>query len=92
MIGVALPPGRLSSAQPVRDGTIAGVVHVHTNRSDGLSSPDEIAAKLEKLRALGVEYVLLNGGGPARDNLRRFARELMPAFANNVKRVAVSAE
>ena len=26
-------------------------------------TPDEIAAKLERLRKLGVEYVLLNGGG-----------------------------
>ena len=26
-------------------------------------TPDEIARKLEKLRGLGVEYVLLNGGG-----------------------------
>ena len=26
-------------------------------------TPDEIAAKLDKLRRLGVEYVLLNGGG-----------------------------
>jgi alkanesulfonate monooxygenase SsuD/methylene tetrahydromethanopterin reductase-like flavin-dependent oxidoreductase (luciferase family) len=44
-------------------------------------TPDEIAAKLDDLQRLGVEYVLLNGGGPAQDSLRRFARELMPAFA-----------
>jgi alkanesulfonate monooxygenase SsuD/methylene tetrahydromethanopterin reductase-like flavin-dependent oxidoreductase (luciferase family) len=43
-------------------------------------SPDEIARKLETLQGLGVEYVLLNGGGTSRDNLRRFAREIMPAF------------
>jgi alkanesulfonate monooxygenase SsuD/methylene tetrahydromethanopterin reductase-like flavin-dependent oxidoreductase (luciferase family) len=46
-------------------------------------TPDEIAQKLEKLRLLGVEYVLLNGGGGlAHDSLHRFARELMPAFAD----------
>jgi alkanesulfonate monooxygenase SsuD/methylene tetrahydromethanopterin reductase-like flavin-dependent oxidoreductase (luciferase family) len=48
-------------------------------------SPDEIAAKLERLRKLGVEYVLLNGGGlvgHASESLRRFAREVMPAFAD----------
>jgi alkanesulfonate monooxygenase SsuD/methylene tetrahydromethanopterin reductase-like flavin-dependent oxidoreductase (luciferase family) len=45
-------------------------------------TPDEIAAKLERLRQLGAHYVLLNGGGPARDNLRRFAREVMPAFSD----------
>ena len=47
-------------------------------------TPDEIAAKLDRLRRLGVEYVLLNGGGlggeKATDNLTRFAREVMPAF------------
>jgi alkanesulfonate monooxygenase SsuD/methylene tetrahydromethanopterin reductase-like flavin-dependent oxidoreductase (luciferase family) len=48
-------------------------------------NPDEIAAKLGKLQELGVEYVLLNGGGPARDNLRRFAREVMPAFSRDAK-------
>ncbi len=46
-------------------------------------TPDEIIAKLEKLRALGVEYVLLNGGGGvAHDSLHRFAREVMPAVAD----------
>jgi hypothetical protein len=29
---------------------------------------------------MGVEYILLNGGGTSRDNLRRFAKEVMPAF------------
>jgi alkanesulfonate monooxygenase SsuD/methylene tetrahydromethanopterin reductase-like flavin-dependent oxidoreductase (luciferase family) len=48
-------------------------------------TPDQIAVKLERLRELGVEYILLNGGGPARDNLRRFARELMPAFSDGAK-------
>ena len=47
-------------------------------------NPDEIAVKLGNLRKLGVEYVLLNGGGligHASDSLRRFAREVMPHFA-----------
>jgi alkanesulfonate monooxygenase SsuD/methylene tetrahydromethanopterin reductase-like flavin-dependent oxidoreductase (luciferase family) len=46
-------------------------------------TPDEIAQKLENLGRLGVGYVLLNGGGPAHDSLRRFAREVMPAFAGD---------
>ena len=42
---------------------------------------DEIAAKLQTLRDLGAEYVLLNSaGGPA--SLRRFAHEIRPAFAD----------
>jgi alkanesulfonate monooxygenase SsuD/methylene tetrahydromethanopterin reductase-like flavin-dependent oxidoreductase (luciferase family) len=51
-------------------------------------NPDEIAAKLTNLRRLGVEYVLLNGGGligHASDSLRRFAREVMPQFADSAK-------
>jgi len=43
-------------------------------------SPDEIAAKLQTLRAAGVEYVLLNSVGGL-ETLRRFAREVLPAFA-----------
>jgi alkanesulfonate monooxygenase SsuD/methylene tetrahydromethanopterin reductase-like flavin-dependent oxidoreductase (luciferase family) len=42
-------------------------------------TPDEIAAKLETLRDLGAEYLLLNSTGGI-ETLRRFARELMPAF------------
>ena len=42
--------------------------------------PDEIAGKLETLRAAGIANILLNGPG-SRDQLRRFARDVMPAFA-----------
>jgi alkanesulfonate monooxygenase SsuD/methylene tetrahydromethanopterin reductase-like flavin-dependent oxidoreductase (luciferase family) len=44
-------------------------------------TPDEIAAKLEVLRAAGIEHLLLNGPTGSRENLRAFARELMPAFS-----------
>jgi alkanesulfonate monooxygenase SsuD/methylene tetrahydromethanopterin reductase-like flavin-dependent oxidoreductase (luciferase family) len=45
-------------------------------------TPDEIAVKLEALRAAGAAYVLLNSaGGPA--SLRRFAHEVRPAFADS---------
>jgi alkanesulfonate monooxygenase SsuD/methylene tetrahydromethanopterin reductase-like flavin-dependent oxidoreductase (luciferase family) len=43
-------------------------------------TPDEICRKIEKLQAQGVEYLLLNGGGTSRQNLRRFAQEIMPHF------------
>jgi alkanesulfonate monooxygenase SsuD/methylene tetrahydromethanopterin reductase-like flavin-dependent oxidoreductase (luciferase family) len=44
-------------------------------------TPDEIAVKLQALRDVGAEYVLLNSaGGPA--SLRRFARDVMPAFVD----------
>jgi len=44
-------------------------------------SPDEIMTKLEALRAAGVAYVLANFGGNSRVSLKRFAREIAPAFA-----------
>jgi alkanesulfonate monooxygenase SsuD/methylene tetrahydromethanopterin reductase-like flavin-dependent oxidoreductase (luciferase family) len=42
-------------------------------------TPDEIAAMLEALQGAGVAYILLTIAG-GRDQLRRFAREIMPAF------------
>jgi alkanesulfonate monooxygenase SsuD/methylene tetrahydromethanopterin reductase-like flavin-dependent oxidoreductase (luciferase family) len=43
-------------------------------------TPDEIAAGLTSLRDAGVDYVLLTvQGGP--EQVRRFARDIMPAFA-----------
>jgi alkanesulfonate monooxygenase SsuD/methylene tetrahydromethanopterin reductase-like flavin-dependent oxidoreductase (luciferase family) len=74
-----------------------GTVHGGPDRATGdprtvnevsamYGTPDEIACKLDELREAGVAYVLLNGGGSGggargRDSLRRFAREVMPAFA-----------
>jgi len=43
-------------------------------------TPDEIGAMLEALQGAGVSYVLLTIAGGA-EQLRRFAREIMPAFA-----------
>jgi alkanesulfonate monooxygenase SsuD/methylene tetrahydromethanopterin reductase-like flavin-dependent oxidoreductase (luciferase family) len=42
-------------------------------------TPDEIMRKLERLQKGGVEYIIINFGG-SRQNIRRFAREIMPAF------------
>jgi alkanesulfonate monooxygenase SsuD/methylene tetrahydromethanopterin reductase-like flavin-dependent oxidoreductase (luciferase family) len=44
-------------------------------------TPDEIARMIEALRDAGVTYVLLTIAGGV-DQLRRFAREVMPAFAH----------
>jgi alkanesulfonate monooxygenase SsuD/methylene tetrahydromethanopterin reductase-like flavin-dependent oxidoreductase (luciferase family) len=43
-------------------------------------TPDEICAGLETLREAGVAYVLLTIAG-GREQMRRFARDIMPAFA-----------
>jgi alkanesulfonate monooxygenase SsuD/methylene tetrahydromethanopterin reductase-like flavin-dependent oxidoreductase (luciferase family) len=45
-----------------------------------IGTPDEIAEKLARCAPRGVACVLLSGQG-SRDNLRRFAPEVMPAFA-----------
>jgi alkanesulfonate monooxygenase SsuD/methylene tetrahydromethanopterin reductase-like flavin-dependent oxidoreductase (luciferase family) len=54
-------------------------------------TPDEIAEKIQHLRRNGVEHILLNGPAGSREHLRRFAREVMPAFAG-LPPVAVAAE
>jgi alkanesulfonate monooxygenase SsuD/methylene tetrahydromethanopterin reductase-like flavin-dependent oxidoreductase (luciferase family) len=47
-------------------------------------TPDEIARKLQALRDVGAEYILLNTAGGIR-SLRRFAHELMPAFSADAR-------
>ena len=42
---------------------------------------DQIIAKLEALQQGGVEYAIINFGGSIK-NIRRFAREVMPHFAD----------
>jgi len=51
-------------------------------------TPDEVAKKLDTLQAAGVAQVLLNGPAGSLTNLRRFAHEVMPAYAD--KRTAAA--
>jgi alkanesulfonate monooxygenase SsuD/methylene tetrahydromethanopterin reductase-like flavin-dependent oxidoreductase (luciferase family) len=53
--------------------------------------PDEIMSKLEVLRNGGVEYVIINFGG-SRENIRRFARDIMPAFAGEPRMQGLAAK
>jgi alkanesulfonate monooxygenase SsuD/methylene tetrahydromethanopterin reductase-like flavin-dependent oxidoreductase (luciferase family) len=46
-----------------------------------IGSADEIIDGIAALRRGGVEYVIINFGG-SRENIRRFAREVMPVFAD----------
>jgi len=64
---------RRPNFQDTREAAEAGTLY---------GTPDEVAAKLQALQDIGVEYVLINspGGLPT---LRRFAQELMPAFVNH---------
>jgi alkanesulfonate monooxygenase SsuD/methylene tetrahydromethanopterin reductase-like flavin-dependent oxidoreductase (luciferase family) len=54
--------------------------HEASEESALYGTPDEICRKIERLRGQGIEYILLNGGGTSRQNLQRFAREVMPHF------------
>ena len=54
-------------------------------------TPDEIVRKLEALRQGGVEYVIINFGG-SRENIRRFARDIMPAFADEPQPLAFAGQ
>ncbi len=54
-------------------------------------TPDEIMRKLERLRDGGVEYVIINFGG-SRENIRRFARDIMPAFASEPQKLALAGQ
>jgi alkanesulfonate monooxygenase SsuD/methylene tetrahydromethanopterin reductase-like flavin-dependent oxidoreductase (luciferase family) len=52
------------------------------NESDALlGPPDEIIARLKRLEAGGVDYVMVIDVGGSREHLRLFAKEVMPAFA-----------
>ena len=64
-------PSALRTFSDAREDAEAGALY---------GRPDRIATKLQALRDVGAEYVLLNspGGLPS---LRRFAKELMPAFS-----------
>ncbi len=75
------PDGRVLGGPDRADGD---PVQINLN-SAIYGPPDEIARKIEALREAGAGYLLLNGGGSGggergRRSLRRFAREVMPAF------------
>ena len=54
-------------------------------------TPDEIMCRLDALRQGGVEYVIINFGG-SRENIRRFARDIMPAFADASQPLALAGQ
>lgn len=64
LVAVTAPPRPISLPAPT-DRTIPGIIHVHTNRSDGLSGPDEIAAAAAHA---GLKFVVFTDHG---DGTRR---------------------
>jgi hypothetical protein len=56
----ALPAGRITLSAEWDDGTVTGVMHVHTDRSDGRSGPEAIAAAAA---SAGLQFVVLTDHG-----------------------------
>lgn len=75
-IDVSRMPGGKPGAHVLAYADRAGA----TEENALYGTPDEIARMIEALRDAGVGYVLLTIAGGV-DQLRRFAREIMPAFA-----------
>ena len=62
LVVISVPPARLTLEPSFADGTIPGIVHVHTNRSDGRSAPDEVAAAAARA---GLKFVVFTDHGDA---------------------------
>jgi len=58
---LTLPPRRVL-LPPSPDGTLRGIVHIHTSRSDGRGTPDEIAAVAARA---GVTFIVFTDHGDA---------------------------
>jgi hypothetical protein len=59
---LSLPPARLILDTPWNDGSVPGVFHIHTSRSDGRSSPDDVAAAAAQA---GLAFVVFTDHGDA---------------------------
>jgi alkanesulfonate monooxygenase SsuD/methylene tetrahydromethanopterin reductase-like flavin-dependent oxidoreductase (luciferase family) len=74
-VDVSRAPGAKSGSHVLAYAEKAGGTEEHAL----FGTPDEIAVKLEGLRKAGADYLLLTIFGGS-DQMRRFAREIMPAF------------
>jgi alkanesulfonate monooxygenase SsuD/methylene tetrahydromethanopterin reductase-like flavin-dependent oxidoreductase (luciferase family) len=74
------------SQDPARPGSSHILSYAEPGAAEAsalFGTPDTVAAEIAKLRAAGFATVLLNGGAAARENLRRFARDVMPGFVDS---------
>ena len=62
LIALTLPPAHLVLAPTWSDGTIPGILHVHTVRSDGRGTPEDIAAAAARA---GLTFVVFTDHGDA---------------------------
>jgi alkanesulfonate monooxygenase SsuD/methylene tetrahydromethanopterin reductase-like flavin-dependent oxidoreductase (luciferase family) len=75
-IASARAPDRQGGSHVLAYADKAGATEEHAL----FGTPDQVADMLDALRRAGVAYVLLTVAG-GKDQLRRFANEIMPAFA-----------
>src|SRR5204863_9474914 len=61
LAGLTLPPRRLPLV-PSADGTVSGILHIHTTRSDGRGTPDEVAAAAARA---GISFIVFTDHGDA---------------------------
>src|SRR5262249_24443557 len=59
---LSLPPPRLLLANHFYDNTVPGIIHVHTNRSDGRASANEVATAAARA---GLKFVVFTDHGDA---------------------------
>ena len=57
-----LPPRQQTLASTFSDGTVAGVIHVHSSRSDGRGTPEQVAH--DAARA-GLKFIVITDHGDA---------------------------
>jgi hypothetical protein len=62
LVVLTIPPRRLTLSAAVPDGSVAGIIHVHSNRSDGSIAPDRIA---EAAARAGLKFVVFTDHGDA---------------------------
>src|SRR5438874_12619464 len=60
-VALTIPPRRLA-LQPLDTQAVPGILHIHTNRSDGTSGPEEIAAAAARA---GLKFVVFTDHGDA---------------------------
>jgi hypothetical protein len=60
LIASSLPPKRLTLADSDPDHTVPGIIHVHSSRSDGRGTPDEIALAAAQA---GLKFVVITDHG-----------------------------
>jgi hypothetical protein len=60
LVAVALPPARLNLQPSAADDTIPGIIHVHTRRSDGRGTLEDVARAAARQ---GLKFVILTDHG-----------------------------